>query len=88
MAELPEPESSSHSSRLLVALRWSKLEWHVAAPCEPDVDFLVPKSSLKLAPETPKEVFEALSKQALKSEGLEEREAGVWCLFCPTAIPY
>lgn len=75
MAGLPEP-------------KWSDLEWQARVPPQPHVDFPWPRvSKLKLPQSTPSEVYDALSAQALKSEGITAKADGtLWCTYCDKAV--
>jgi len=67
--------------------KWADMPWRMPLPPRPGQDFTWPyHSSLKLSPSTPREVFNALSAQALLQEGLAPQEGehrgGLWCSFC------
>ncbi|CAJ1339197.1 unnamed protein product [Effrenium voratum] len=75
-AGLPEP-------------RWSTMQWKHRLPVQPGEDFPWPRpSTLKLSETTPPEVFDALSGQALKGEGIAAQADGtLWCAYCDRAVP-
>ncbi|CAE7031891.1 grpE [Symbiodinium sp. CCMP2592] len=67
--------------------KWADMPWRMPLPPRSGQDFTWPyHSSLKLSPSTPREVFNALSAQALLQEGLAPQEGehrgGLWCSFC------
>lgn len=68
--------------------KWSALEWQARMPPQPDLDFPWPRvSKLKLPQSTPSEVYDALSAQALKSEGITAKADGtLWCTYCDKAV--